>query len=287
MGDYVPFATADSPAKSGFNGFPFPLEEWTGTVQEPWSRPETIFQYLSYVAVDMQTAIRWVWRVRKWKLAVSVSVSGFAEQGDPPSRPYTAGPLTAETILESRYKNFPKTVNRERDIPLSSWQSVWTTSGKIQNGPVSITQGGEFYWLNHPDASAVALFFGAKAKIDYSTQKVYIPFACAINAVSSPLGGGTTIVFGEFGDDLYHTRKQFTAYIDGIPTTWEYLDRAVSTVTAISVKIDPIEYWPYAAPEKILYPQKGYNVGDPHPNAGQPIYDTRTGAQIRDPVTGF
>lgn len=58
-------------------------------------------------------------------------------------------------------------------------------------------------------------------------------------------------------------------------------------VTSVSCTVGIAEYWPYAAPNKILYARPGYNIGDPHPNAGLPIYDTATGATLRDPVTGF
>ena len=255
------------------------LDPWTNTPMPGYNRPETLFQYISYVGVPIEKAVEWVWRVRKWKLTISVSVSGSVIQSYPP-RLYTAGPLTAESIAAGRYINFPNLVSREREIPLQNFGNIWMQSGQIQNGPVPTTQDGQLSWLNHPRIDPVYL---TRAKIDIAAKKVYLPFSCAVNVGAWHTSGGdiTTIVFGEMG------AQQFTAYIDGIPTIWEYSISDSMSVTGISVSVDPIEYWPYAAPDKVLYPRAGYNVGDPHPNAGLPIYDTATGATLRDPVSGF
>jgi hypothetical protein len=298
MGDYFPFATADGGLlSSGFNGFPFALDDWTNTPVYPYTRPETISEDTSFVGVDMMKAIKWIWRVRKWKLSFSVSVAGFANfdysSGTPvPIDPFTAGPLTAEIILSTRYINFPQIITREREIPLIQWGRAWVVGSYTTNGPVDASIPDlELQFLNPPFARPIYQYSSSKfAKINRINQVVYVPFSSGAIAITVPNKGSATIQFGEANPGSGTPRQQFTAYIDGVPAIWEHSGENPSNnfrVTSISVSIDPIEYWPYAAPDKVLYSYENYNVGDPHPNAGLPIYDTATGATLLDPVTGF
>lgn len=105
------------------------------------------------------------------------------------------------------------------------------------------------------------------------------------DVVNTPETYTATILVGALSVSI-PMRGVHTIVQDSAPGT-PFVSTSLVPTSFSSLTYTADEYWPYAAPDKVLFPRVGYTVGEDHPNAGLPIYNTTTGAQLLDPVTGF
>lgn len=243
---------------SGFNGFPFPLPEWDG------GSVTTVPQ--AYIAVPFATAIKWFWRVKKWRIQVSVSLSGSHDSGSPS----WSGTLTSDVIKGTRYVSFPTRVTSELDLLKQNMATSNVLESASSNGPVTVSADGEMDWLGGPSGASVGtnLAMSSDQSLFRDGSNIRYPITCGDAVVFS---GGDTVgdAFGFFSSgSTFYPATNFTAYVDGLPMTFQFYSNPASgtdlatIVSAISVTIDPYEYWPYASA------------------AGAAIYSTTTGALL-------
>lgn len=258
MGDRVHFG-GNQPAApldaSGHNGFPFELPDWAGGSVTAYPQ--------AFIAVPLLTAAKWYWRVKKWRLQVSASVSGSHDSGSPA----WSGTLTANVVMGTRYLSFPTRVTRERDLILQNADTLNVMESASTNGPVTVSADGEMDWSSPPECSVGTNLTAVNGlSLFRDGSNIRYPILCGGNASFS---GADTFAdgFGFYTNGAAGTGS-FTAYVDGLPVTFQYFTSDAggtdnpTTVTAISAVITPSEYWPYAGRD------------------GLPIYDTATGALL-------
>lgn len=280
MSDYVAFATAEHSTwkelVSGFNGLPIStalLIEDISAITPPTLHPAV-------------TPLPWLhtiyWRIKKIAVTGSFTWTRYYESG----RLYQVGSWSATDHIIPIIGG----ITREKDlmtIPSRQWESNSTDpAGSVTTYEDLDAAEGDTTTVN---IGSVRLYMTGGPPIGvspFSTNFHRLPSGELCHAIQL---GVYDIVSGIFSGASDFDTGEITADLMGIevPMGFSFLSAANGDSGSGTFAVTIAEYWPYAAPPVVLYPRSGYQVGDTHPNAGSPIYNTATGAQLLDPVTGF
>lgn len=218
------------------------------------------------ITLSLEQAMRWTWRVKEWGVSGQFSFR-VTRDSDGTYGDYTVDyAMTLKPYyLVSGGPNPP--VGSEPYLVVLFGVVVFVNSSSISNGfpgtPAPIFFANGMGMLDSSYPSLVSDSGQLKPEIDLTTEVQGTPDSGGASSFSFTLssvnpGGATTVASGLLIDgipvDLYYTTETDSCSISNF---------AISDLSA-----DPVEFWPYAAKD------------------GSAIYDTSTGAQLQDPLSG-
>jgi hypothetical protein len=221
----------------------------------------------TYTAVSFERAMLWLWRVKTFSVSASLSVtdSNFDETLD-----ISIGPHN----IPNRPINFlqnPIESEKDKVCDCGLFYTKVTQSAfeDLELGSYEITVGiaeRQNMWANYPTTPEFKVGqIGQRIRANVSTNEWYIPVLVEVRVrggdstfgynsgdASTALGGTTNSPSWQINDLLGSVSRPFSF-------------GSIQNPADGVVNIDAIEYWPY----------------DPE-DGGGPIYDSATGAQLRD-----
>lgn len=250
MSDRVLFAT-NNDAQSGFNGLPFPTPEFSGAVGAGTEYP---------VAMSLEELIALTWRWKKAQSTFDITINTYEE---------TDGEFTERPVSPVIEPSDHQSATRERDICFTG-QSFGGTGDTV--GPAYTTISGYQY---SADVSFDLGISGPDGPVVRAGNVYYVGFTLSGTVRGASYAFGSEFAdINSMGDGMQV--GNLTLQGDGISTKTIPIHAAGSAavdVVNLDVQMKCIEYWPYATKPTLAFPD------------GQPVYNTTTGAQIRDPLS--
>lgn len=195
----------------------------------------------------IQEALKYFWRVKKWTVTGTTPWGAFSQEAE-----VRVAKLSGSVIPTGELELLTEVLSTDYVSVVLNGQDIPT------DGLAIIIIIDIFLTLDD---------FGDP--LGYFKDNIfYLPFY--IDFTFQQRVGGSTV------DERIISRSDSS----GNDATFDGHTFYTSTGDVTDIAIDPSEYWPYAV--QPLLPD-----GSPHPNAGDPIYNTTTGAQLLDPVTGL
>jgi hypothetical protein len=339
MGERVAFATSnwkdrpfkgarlvsdgewDSEISSKFNGFVnarAPAEAYTPLLYLPSSQggtgipdelhaPAEVDGYKSpFIKIPIEKAIKWAWRVKKWKISINFEYAWWNEAStdeDGNCFGLTPGGVTDDSVnmefeaIDSANNESEKITSVVNTPPYgpSSPGFVFKEENNM-DGEQAPGTGFSFsfqllnplnsnsVWINYPNYSSP--FFRNRTPVlrfpENDNNNVFASHRFSFTRrIYSSLGENdynqisVSSVNSWFPENLIPPNNSLSATIDGEPLFIFFnFERLGGNETSCleknpvgSITIDPVEYWEYATSQ------------------GEPVYDKTTGAELKDPLS--
>lgn len=269
------------------------VDHYTGAIEimDGSGPPDLFTRHPASLGADLATIMKWMWRVKTWRLNAFTLTQQFTAQVGGYVVPQTATwsvpsidvPLR-RVLPDSTIWNPGPPATREREIlsNVSGWPGQYLANGgfyynQIVPGPIPSIAGGAtpgpgygVNWGLQLSCNFLNPFFGGSfyvGSVYYypDTGLFYPPFDFEMNAVLNYVDDAG-IRTAESDYLILATTGASTLTIDGRAQAM-FLWSGFPPVSPLSLTLNPSEFWPYAT------------------SAGLPVYDSATGAQLRDPFS--
>lgn len=243
----------------GRDHFPFPVSDLSVA-----SGSDTFYPLL----VDVDTMCRWFFRVRAWDVVVNSEwMDGF-------------GNSYSHNIFLNAYE----TVSVADDVwEVPTRESSWAVLSKIGLNAYWEDFEGSFFYLDGSDpleqGGSVITNFDSNNSDEESNYELSVGFGSPLWVAGEEKltcqliwhGTSGNVVFHTFPEGLFGSTPTVCGhlYFDDqtpLPIYRQTPGGSAAHLVSMDVFVDPAEYWEYAN------------------KAGDPVYDTSTGAQLTDPL---
>lgn len=247
----------------------------------PWAAQDELNvgdNYLYKFGIDLARACKWFYRVKRWHVVAVCSALRIPTSGSPSDATWSFSFDFQFNVFFEDPETFEalghKTANdvRESDLVANSYvDSLNFTTETTQSDFNHIDDDPEATNIGHYVTNFTSANAGGRSK---SCSFYFVPWFMRWN------GGAFWLPFTcNISDPDFSVTTSFQASasatgslsVDGVTTPWWarqfHTTAPYDEFTGYSVTMTPKEYWPYAT------------------TAGLPVYDTTTGAELRDPFS--